>query len=186
LTLREPARGRPRATRSPRGSAALRASLAGLALVVCCAGCASLPAPLDRPFREPGQKLADFPEAVAEEYHCAKQKLPWFKLEKLEVWPKRVEPGGQLGHRMVYALCTAGQTDVVTGRLELRILHRGKPIEGVPEPKYDLRPGRWVVDVFVVVPREAPDGLYALELAFTSSALRFARSETFVVEAAAK
>jgi len=161
-------------------------AIARLILALCFTACASLPAPLDRPFREPGQRLTDFPEAVAQEYQCAKQKLPWFKLEALEVWPKRVEAGGQLGHRMVYVLCTGRPTDVVTGRLEMRILHRGKPIADVPEPSYDLRPGRWIVDVFVAVPPEASDGVYALELAFKSAAVRFEKSETFVVEARAK
>ncbi len=177
----------PRATRASLGFASLRALRAcWLAVSLCATACASLPAPLDRPFREPGQKLADFPEAVAHEYGCAKHKLPWFKLEELEVWPKRVQAGGQLGHRMVYVLCTGRPTDVVTGRLETRILHRGKSIVDVPEPGYDLRPGRWVVDVFVAVPPQASDGIYALELAFKSEAVRFTRSETFVIEAAAK
>jgi len=161
-------------------------ALAALAVALLCAACAQLPAPLDRAFRQPGQKLATFPEAVREEYACAQQKLPWFKVEKLEVWPKRLQPGDELGHRMVYVLCTAGPTDVVTGRLDTRILFRGKPIESSPDKSYDLRPGRWVVDVFVTVPPEAPDGLYALELAFTSSAVRFSQSETFAVEAARK
>ncbi len=161
-------------------------ALISVLVALSCAACASLPAPLDRPFRAPGQKLADFPESVAEEFLCAEQTLPWFKLEKVEIWPKRVRPGGEVGHRMVYVLCTAGPTEVVTGRLEMRILYRGKPIGGVPEPTYDLRPGRWVVDVFVAVPPEAIDGLYALELDFESSAVKFAESETFAVEAAAK
>ena len=161
-------------------------AIAGLVLALSLTGCASLPSPLDRPFRKPGQKLTDFPEVVAQEFGCAKHKLPWFKLEGLEVWPKRVEAGGQLGHRMVYVLCTGRPTDVVTGQLEMRILHRGKPIVDVPEPNYDLRPGRWVVDVFVAVPPEASDGIYALELAFKSSAVRFEKSETFVVEARPK
>jgi hypothetical protein len=161
-------------------------AIARVLLALCFTACASLPAPLDRPFRVPGQKLTDFPEAVAQEFDCAKQKLPWFKLEELEVWPKRVDAGGQLGHRMVYVLCTGRPSDVVTGRLEMRILHRGKPIVDVPEPKYDLRPGRWVVDVFVGVPPQASDGIYALELAFKSPTVSFEKSETFVVEARAK
>ena len=157
-----------------------------LVVALCCAACASLPTAVERPFRKPGQVLADFPEAVAEEFRCGEQKLPWFKLEKFEVWPKRVKPGDELGHRMVYVLCTARPTDVVTGRLETHILHRGKRIEGAPEPTYDLRPGRWVVDVFVTVPPEAGDGLYALELAFKSKTVRFAESDSFLVEGAAK
>lgn len=159
-------------------------AVVAFALALLSAACASLPAPLDRPFRTPGQKLSDFPEAVASEFLCSEQKLPWFKLEKVEIWPKRVHPGGEVGHRMVYVLCTSAPTEVVTGRLEMRILHRGKPIGFVPEPTYDLRPGRWVVDVFVAVPPEAGDGLYALELDFESPAVHFAQSETFAVEAA--
>lgn len=161
-------------------------ALVALLLALACAACASLPAPLDRPFRTPGQKLEDFPEEVAAEFLCAEQKLPWFKLERVEVWPKRVRPGGEVGHRMVYALCTTAPTEVVTGRLEMRILHRGKPIGTVPEPQYDLRPGRWVVDVFVAVPPEAGDGVYALELDFVGGPVHFAQSETFAVEAVAK
>jgi hypothetical protein len=161
-------------------------TLAGLALALGLTACASLPSPLDRPFRAPGQKLKHFPESVAAEFSCAKQKLPWFKIEELEVWPRRVQAGQQLGHRMVYVLCTGGPSDVVTGQLEMRILHRGKPVVDVPEPGYDLRPGRWVVDVFVAVPPEASDGVYALELVFKSAGVRFERSETFVVEAVPK
>jgi hypothetical protein len=158
-------------------------ALAGIGLALCLCACASLPAPLDRPFREPGQKLADFPEAVSAEFSCAKQTLPWFRIEELEVWPKRVQAGGQLGHRMVYVLCTGKPSDVVTGQLDMRILYRGKAVSDVPEPEYDLRPGRWVVDVFVAVPPDASDGVYALELAFKSGGVQFERSETFVVEA---
>jgi len=161
-------------------------AIAGLLVAVWCAACASLPTALERPFRKPGQQLSDFPEAVADEFHCSEQKLPWFKLEKFEIWPKRVKAGGELGHRMVYVLCTARPTDVVTGRLETHILHSGKRIEGAPEPAYELRPGRWVVDVFVTVPPEAGDGLYALELAFKSKTVRFEQSESFLVEGEAK
>jgi len=161
-------------------------ALIALAMAVLCAACASLPAPLDRPFRKPGQRLADFPQAVSDEYGCAAKKLPWFKLESLEIWPKRLTAGSELGHRMVYVLCTAGPTEVVTGRLETRILHRGSAVFGDAEPNYDLRPGRWVVDVFVQVPAQAVDGLYALELEFTSPAIRFEKNDAFAVEAAPK
>lgn len=148
--------------------------------------CAELPAPLDRPFREPGEKLVDFPAAVSREFGCAKRKLPWFKLEEIEVWPKRLEPGDELGHRMVYVLCTAGTTKVVTGRLDTRVLFRGEAIVSDPQLAYDLRPGRWRVDVFVKVPKGAANGVYALELEFVSPDVRFRGSESFAVEGAAK
>ena len=145
-----------------------------------------MPEPLERPFRKPGVRLEEFPEQVSAEYNCSGQKLPWFKLEKLEVWPKRLEAGKELGHRLVYSLCTQNPTAVVTGKLETRIVYRGEPVLRDTDAKYDLRPGRWVIDVMVTVPPSAPEGLYALELEFKGSGVKFSGSETFAVEAAAK
>ena len=155
-----------------------------LALAFGCLSCAYLPAAIERPFRRPGVRLVDFPEKVAAEFNCARQKLPWFKLEALEVWPKQLGAGKELGYRLVYALCTEGATDVVTGRLETRVVFRGQPILRAPDPAFDLRPGRWKIDVFVSVPPKASGGLYALELEFKSASVKFSRSETFAVTAA--
>jgi len=157
-----------------------------LALAALVAACAYMPEAIERPFRKPGVHLVDFPEKVNEEFNCSSQKLPWFKLETLEVWPKRLDAGTDLGHRMTYVLCTDGPTDVVTGKLETRIMYRGQPILRETEPSYDLRAGRWSVDVFVTVPPTAQEGLYALELDFKSPSVKFNRSETFAVEAAKK
>jgi hypothetical protein len=145
-----------------------------------------MPEPIERPFRKPGVRLEQFPEDVSSEYNCASQKLPWFKLEKLEIWPKHLQAGEELGHRLVYSLCTAKPTAVVTGKLETRIIYLGEAIVRDTDVKYDLRPGRWVVDVMVQVPPTAPDGLYALELEFKGGGVKFAGNETFWVEGAAK
>ena len=158
----------------------------GLALAWLLAGCAHLPAPLDRPFRTPGEKLASFPEDVRAEYGCEKKKLPWLQVESQEIWPKRVRAGEEIGHRLVYVLCTAGATEVVSGTLETRIVYRGQSNVLESLPNHDLRPGRWVVDLFITVPADAPDGVYALEIAFKSPSLAFERQETFAVEPAAK
>jgi hypothetical protein len=163
-----------------------RLTALALAIAFGCASCAYLPGPVERPFRKPGTRLVDFPEKVDVEFNCASQKLPWFKLETLEVWPKRLEAGKELGHRMVYVLCTDGPTDVVTGKLETRIVFRGQPILREADTAYDLRPGRWVVDVFVTVPPSASDGVYALELEFKGGGVKFSGKETFAVEAAKK
>ena len=160
-------------------------ALAALVLLLT-GGCAHLPSPLDRPFRTPGEKLVDFPEAVRAEFGCEKKKLPWLQVESQELWPKRVQAGQELGHRLVYVLCTSEPTEVVSGTLETRLVHRGKSslLESLPD--HDLRPGRWIVDVFMTVPSDAPDGVYELEIAFKSPSLHFARRETFAVEPASK
>lgn len=161
-------------------------AVAALVLGLTCASCASLPAPLDRPFRTPGEKLVAFPEAVGIEYGCDQKKLPWFEVESQEIWPKRVNAGDEVGHRLVYVLCTPSPTEVVTGTLETRIVHRGKATVLESLPQHDLRPGRWIVDLFVNVPAQAPDGIYALEIAFKSPSVNFQRQETFAVEPAAR
>jgi hypothetical protein len=165
-------------------SKALAALALALACVLASTGCAYLPESVERPFRKPGVRLDEFPEQVSAEYNCASQKLPWFKLEKLEVWPKRIEAGQDLGHRLVYSLCTANPTEVVTGKLETRIVYRGEAVVRDTDAKYDLRPGRWVIDVMVTVPASAPEGLYALELEFKGGGVKFTGNETFAVEAA--
>ncbi|HTO69507.1 MAG TPA: hypothetical protein VMR31_06565 [Myxococcota bacterium] len=154
-----------------------------LAIALVCSACAWLPEPLERPFRKPGVRLVDFPEKVSQQFDCPSQKLPWFKLETLEVWPKRIDAGNELGHRMIYVLCTDGPTDVVTGRLDTKIMYRGQPILRESDASYDLRAGRWSIDVFVTVPPDAPEGLYALQLDFKSATVKFSRSETFAVSA---
>jgi len=159
---------------------------AALLCAAACLSCQYMPAPLERPFRTPGVRLVDFPEKVGLEFNCASQKLPWFKLETLEVWPKRLEAGKELGHRITYVLCTEGPTDVVTGKLDTKIVFRGQPILKETDAAYDLRPGRWVIDVFVTVPPSAAAGLYALEVDFKSPNVKFNRAETFAVEAAPK
>jgi hypothetical protein len=157
-----------------------------LATALGCLSCAYMPAAIERPFRKPGVRLVDFPEKVGVEFNCSSQKLPWFKLETFEVWPKRLEAGTELGYRVVYVLCTGDSTDVVTGKLETRVVFRGQPILREPEPAYDLRPGRWMIDVFVTVPPSAEEGLYALKLDFKSPSVKFSSSEDFVVETAKK
>jgi hypothetical protein len=168
------------------GSKALAALSLALVCAIGSAGCAYMPESLERPFRKPGTRLVDFPEQVSAEYDCSHQKLPWFKLEKLEVWPKRIEAGEDLGQRFVYVLCTADPTAVVTGKLERRIIYNSEPVLRDTDAKYELRAGRWMVDVVVTVPAAAPEGLYALELEFKGGGVKFTGSETFAVEAAPK
>jgi len=168
-----------RSTRDGRGAArrsgALRAALA--ALLCLEMGCTTL----TLRFREPGEVLETFPEPVAEEYHCDKRPLPYFEVEKNELLPHRVTPGSEFNHRLVYILCPEAPTQVVAGKLDTRILFKGKPIfaESID---HELKPGRWRVDTFNLLPPEAVPGIYALEIAFTSDDGDFKELSTFAVE----
>ena len=160
----------------------IRLALACLALGT--ASCAGVMNWLDRPFRSPGERLKDFPESVWNEYTCDEQELPFFEIERLELYPRRLKPGEQFGHRLVYVLCPERTTGVVTGELQTRILFRGTPIVHSADARYDLKPGRWVVDAFIELPPTAEMGVYALELQFASRSIQFERSLVFAVESA--
>ncbi len=134
--------------------------------------------------RGPGERLEDFPEKVWKQKKCDKQELPYFEIEKLELWPRRLEPGQQFRQRLIYTLCPTRPTGVVTGALETKIFHRGKAIVQQHVSEYDLKPGRWVVDALVQLPEDAKQGVYALELRFESSDVEFERLIQFVVDAA--
>lgn len=157
------------------------AVLTSIALLLAC-GCTGVVAGARKSLRAPGEQLRDLPEAVAAEYHCATKVLPHIEIEGSELLPERVEPGQELNHRLIYALCPTGPTEVVRGHLETRIRHKGEAfvIERIDD--YELKPGRWVIDAFIALPADAETGVYALELAFISDALSFEESITFAID----
>jgi hypothetical protein len=136
---------------------------------------------MQKSFREPGERLTDFPEAVWEEYDCQTQNRPFFIIETNELVPTRVEVGGEFNHRMVYVMCPVRPTGVVSGRLRTRIRFRGAPIVQETTEAYEIKPGRWIVDAEVSLPGDAEPGIYAYEIAFESRRLIFDKSLTFLV-----
>jgi hypothetical protein len=172
------ARGEPRL-----GHPAL-APVAALALGVALAfapGCASLRWSLQKWLRSAGTANLAFPEPVFEQYGCGARSLPFLAIELDELVPPRVRPGGEFNHRMVYALCPAAPTEVVTGLLHTRIRFRGEPLYD-ESGTYELRPGRWRVDAIVEIPPDAEAGVYAYEISFAAPQLSFERSLTFLIE----
>jgi hypothetical protein len=141
---------------------------------------------VDRPFRTPGEHLRTFPDRVWAEYDCDAKELPFFEIEYLELHPRRLAPGEEFGHRMIYVLCPDAPTGVVTGGLHTQILHRGTPIVEDLDSTYDIKPGRWVIDSFVTLPPTAETGVYALRIGFKSRRIQFDRTLTFAVEGEAK
>jgi hypothetical protein len=160
-----------------------RTKVIALIALAVCAGCASARWSLVKHFRDPGESLEAFPEIVWEEYDCANQKRPFFIVEKNELLPEKVKPGGDFGHRFVYVMCPDQPTEVVRGQLSTRIRFRGNPIVQQTDTLYEIKPGRWVVDAVVHLPEEAELGIYAYELEFDSEPLAFEKSLTFVVVA---
>ena len=151
-------------------------------LVALCVGASSLGCALIQlHLRTPGERLKTFPEPVAEEYHCDKRPLPFFEVEANELLPTRVKPGSEFNHRMVYVMCPRNPTAVIAGNLRTRILYKGKAIFH-EDLSHELKPGRWVVDTFIPLPKAAQPGIYALEITFESRKGNFQQHATFAVE----
>lgn len=165
------------------GDSKVAAALLALALLGPLSGCASLTWSVKKSLRTPGERLEHFPEVVWKEYDCDKQKRPFFKIEQNDIVPPRVEAGGEFAHRMIYVMCPARPTGVVSGRLMTRIRFRGDPIVRETTETYDLKPGRWVVDAEIELPVDAEPGIYAFEVAFDSRQVEFEKRLTFVVQA---
>jgi len=159
-----------------------RRSAALVAFALLVLGCASLAGSVRKSFREPGEHFEAFPEEVWKEYECEGRKLPFFKIERIELVPRKLHAGDEFNHRIVYALCPERSSEVLTGRLHTRILFRGQAVVSESEPAWEFKPGRWIVDAFVSVPEQAEAGIYSMELAFESPALSFEESRTFLVE----
>jgi hypothetical protein len=160
-----------------------RTKLIALIALTLCVGCASARWSVVKLFRDPGESLDAFPEIVWEEYDCENQKRPFFIIEKNELLPETVVPGGDFGHRFVYVMCPKRPTEVVRGKLSTRIRFRGSPIVQQTDTLYEIKPGRWVVDAIVHLPDEAELGIYAYEVEFDSDPLDFEKRLTFVVVA---
>jgi hypothetical protein len=158
----------------------LAAALAAGALLAL--GCAGLAGSVRKSLREPGEHFEAFPEEVWRQYECEGRKLPFFKIERIELVPRKLRAGDEFNHRIVYALCPERSSEVLTGLLHTRILFRGQPVVSEREPAWEFKPGRWIVDAFVSVPENAEAGIYSMELAFESPTLSFEESRTFLVE----
>ena len=144
-------------------------------------GCAGLRWSMTKAFREEGAVNLSFPEEVWKEYDCDNQKRPFFIIEANELVPPRVEAGKDFNHRLVYVMCPANPTEVASGLLATRIRFKGDVIVDARDARYEIKPGRWVVDAFVEIPEDAEPGVYAYEVDFSSEDLAFSKSLTFLV-----
>lgn len=171
-------------TRGRRSGAVRVATL--LVALALASGCTSVYWAVKKSLRSPGEKLEDFPEKVWNEYDCDGRKLPFVRIEKNEVTPPRLRAGAEFNHRLAYVLCPEVPTKVVRGRLETRILFRGRAIVREADARFEIKPGRWTVDTFIQVPEQAEVGIYALQVEFHSPKLHFERRASFAVDRPAR
>jgi len=143
-----------------------------LALLLClapaCVKKAPAPeAPPPAPVRpEPGSKLLLDHEALSRELGCDAVALPLVNVERNALNPERVDPGGEVHHRLVYAFCPADKTQPETGTLTRRLLLKGRAVFVDQTRDFTLVPGRSAVDAFFLVPPAATPGTYLLEVEY--------------------
>ena len=158
-------------------------ALAVLLALALTLGCVNVTGPILKAMRKPGEQLTTFPDVVWAEYDCDKKKRPFFAVERNELMPRQIKPGGDFNHRMVYVMCPKRSTEVVKGLLRTRVRFKGRPIVRQADEGYEIKPGRWTIDSLIQLPEAAEPGVYAYEVQFKSPKLRFAKSLTFVVRA---
>jgi hypothetical protein len=136
------------------------------------------------PWREPGEKMLDLPEKIWKDYNCRNEALPIVKIEQNELIPQRLNPEKVMtcNHRLVYGLCADDQTRQIAGKLFTRIYYREKLVHNEIDDNYAIKPGRWRVDTFITLPKQAASGVYTLEIEFASSVAGFSVNNTFIVE----
>jgi hypothetical protein len=135
----------------------------------------------EKRLRAPGDKLLTRPEAVWSEQACSEKPLPFFKLEEHAVLPPKAVAGKEVNHRIIYAMCPERPTEVVRGDLYRRIYYKGQVVFEDVAKRFEVKPGKWSVDAFITIPREAEAGVYALETAFSGGRIEFKDSRTLIV-----
>ncbi len=106
---------------------------------------------------KPGENLLSLYNDIAGSEECKNTK--GLRIVKDIVRPSVVEKGEKLNHHMVYVVCSA---DPVKGKLYRIIKREGKVIMQDYTPQ-EFKPGKWSIDVFVVIPQGAPSGSYSFE-----------------------
>lgn len=116
--------------------------------------------------RQPGEHIRTAPDQVWIEYNCAERERPFVRVESMELLPERVNAGGRLNYRLIYAMCPSKPSEVVKTRAFRRLLFKGQQVAGSVNETLELKPGRWVIDSFFTLPKDSPLGVYALEVSF--------------------
>ena len=153
--------------------------LAGLML--CVTACKAVWT-VQKTLRKPGEKLVAMPEKVWRQYNCSEARLPLFIIEKSKLIPPQLYPGGELNHRLTYAMCSNKRAEEIVGTLSTRVFFRGQRLVNDVNTTYPMRPGRWRVDTFITLAPDAQVGVYSLELQFKSTRIEFQRNHSFIIE----
>ena len=136
--------------------------------VLGVAGCATLYQQTVAAIRQPGDQIETTPDDVWRELDCENRTRPFVKAESMEIVPERIRPGARVNYRLIYVMCPARPSEVITTRISRRLLYKGQEVAASVNEAFEIKPGRWIVDSFFTLPANSPLGIYALEVSFES------------------
>jgi len=138
--------------------------VAGVLILISAPGCATVTGVWERlvfETRRPGEDRIRTTEETVVAYQKASAKRPLFVLERSEVIPTTVSPGGKIAHRFIYAFLPEIPSQTLRGRVRREIFFRGSSVLQ-DDTDMEFKPGTWHVDVRIPIPGRAEEGIYAL------------------------
>ena len=153
----------------------------GFALLML-SGCSTLYQHAVATLRQPGEQVATTPERIWREFDCDNRERPFVRAESMEVLPERIHPGGRVNYRLIYIMCPVNRSEVIMTSVSRRILYNGQQVAASVNDRFEIKPGRWIVDSFFTLPKNAPPGVYALEGRFEAGNSRaLTKVDSFLV-----
>jgi hypothetical protein len=113
--------------------------------------------------RKPGETMVSTPEKTRETLSCASQKNVLLQLEDVVVLPEVVSPGKEINQRTRYALCPVAPSATLRGQIVRTVLFKGKVMVR-DTTDYEFKPGTWVIDVKIGIPKDAASGAYTMDI----------------------
>ena len=131
--------------------------------------------------RKSGERLAASPDDTAKAHSCESGKENVIFLELSEVLPERVNPGSEINHRLQVAFCPYAPSGTVKGAIVRRVLHKGR-VTFTDSAQHEFKPGTWTIDAFITIPKNAPAGIYAMEVLVSYQDKSLKQTHNFVVK----
>ena len=110
----------------------------------------------------PGRKLVVLPDTVWKRETCEARPLPYLRLERSGVQPRRARPGDEVIYRLSYVACVPPQPGYLLGAIQTRIHFDGRLQSERADANYPVETGKWVVNTKIDVPARAEPGRYTV------------------------
>jgi hypothetical protein len=131
--------------------------------------------------RTQGEKMVLKPEQTQVKYACPLHRQMRLHLEEVQVLPEVVTPGTEINQRIRYALCSTPPAGSLTGSITRTVRFQGAEMFR-DSTDYAFKPGTWVVDVFIGIPKVAGSGVYTLETTLRYGSQMLRKSDAFMVK----